>query len=716
MAGKLRVLILTLQVSESIGLKRSLDRLGGFVVTAFTSPENARDYLRKQAQSVAIVDFNLPGQRGSEIVSQLRSLQPDLAIVGTPDSPALRAALKDLDLQGVVNLDQPHAEIVSLLRAAYERAEIVLSDTAPGPAAEPEPVAPDADTPRRPLEIRITDDPDGTIRLRAVDTPTPVEDQPEVQQADEAVDLFRKLAAEEPSRPGVEEGGTVSDLMQSVSNLEPDFLQDMFNRFPGDSTPTQTAPREQARSILAAAILESANDDSTPVGFSLATFLKRIEGAEIRPLPSWIEESERYVREPEFLSAADDEPLEYTASMTAPGEDHTLEIDPTELPTDRMEPVVRTRPQLPDDIPMLSDMQAPASEAMDEVAPDVEEAPLPEEMTEPDFLRAGGFELEMPEIVEEPEQFAVEDIAEPGFLEGDTPRSASAAIEAEAEAEIAPEPASVPEPAEVAEEVFEIEEPEPLAGSSVTYDPYVARMAVTLTQLSLEMSAEATVLSRGSVIVETAGSMPYADIVELGALIDDDWDAVRLQARMRFLTLPSSGRDYMLYSRATMGDYTLTLIFAGDKPLDEIREQSERLLAALATIPEPEGELPEPEPDPTLATYTCVWLALDKKLSLQSDGRRALTQRLRRELIEIGWRLFIIELKGGVVRARIATPVETTSAEIIAELQRRTAAIMGRLMPQINARALWLDSYLLLPGEIDGDAAVIKDFVAFARP
>ena len=83
-----------------------------------------------------------------------------------------------------------------------------------------------------------------------------------------------------------------------------------------------------------------------------------------------------------------------------------------------------------------------------------------------------------------------------------------------------------------------------------------------------------------------AGNMPMEDVEALRTGIDDDWEAGPDEARIRFVTLPDSGQDFMLYSRRTQGGFTLSMIFTANTPLRVIRRQSDRLVDALHTIPD----------------------------------------------------------------------------------------------------------------------------------
>ena len=67
---------------------------------------------------------------------------------------------------------------------------------------------------------------------------------------------------------------------------------------------------------------------------------------------------------------------------------------------------------------------------------------------------------------------------------------------------------------------------------------------------------------------------------------------VAVRAYGRWVTAQNSGKDYMLYSRRTEDDFTLSLIFAGTTPLRDIRRQGQRLVRPVWP-PELSTELPE---------------------------------------------------------------------------------------------------------------------------
>ncbi len=167
-------------------------------------------------------------------------------------------------------------------------------------------------------------------------------------------------------------------------------------------------------------------------------------------------------------------------------------------------------------------------------------------------------------------------------------------------------------------------------------DPYIAQLALSLTDASLELTAEAVLLTRDQQIIAFSGEMAEEEFNDLRDLIADDWDAQPGGGRIRFLTAPGSGIDYMLYSRRTEDDLTLSLIFAGTMPLRDIRRQGQRLINALLSVPEvPEATvMSKPVTDKTLVAppaagdvivrtpYACVWLLHDPNAISMPPSRR----------------------------------------------------------------------------------------------
>lgn len=269
-------------------------------------------------------------------------------------------------------------------------------------------------------------------------------------------------------------------------------------------------------------------------------------------------------------------------------------------------------------------------------------------------------------------------------------------------------------------------------------DPRIAQLALSLTQSSLELTAEATLLSRAGQIVAYAGELDRETIEELRAAIGDDWDTTSDEVRIRFVTLEGSGRDYMLYARRTDDDLTLSLIFAGTTPLRDIRRQGKRLIEALQAVPETPAppaqivyEMPplEQERETTsqiLATgapveagvfnaHTFVWLLRDPNAQLGSAAAQAIVAGLNVQLREQGWQIQTLEAREDHLYLMADVPGDTPSHEVIRDLKRRSAEIAHTQEPVVNADDLWADGYLVVTPGRALDEEEIQQFINFER-
>lgn len=269
----------------------------------------------------------------------------------------------------------------------------------------------------------------------------------------------------------------------------------------------------------------------------------------------------------------------------------------------------------------------------------------------------------------------------------------------------------------------EMPQPEPVPESPPAEEDYVAQMALSLTAASLEMTAEAALLARDQQIVAYTGRMPEEEVEELRGTIADDWDAAPGEVRIRFITAPGSGKDYMLYSRRTEADFTLSLIFAGTTPLRDIRRQGKRLVDALQSVPEaPDAPKPPPvsvaaEPDDAAARtpYTCVWLLRDPGAHLDPAASQALTAGLNVQMREQGWTIRSLQVHEDYVYLLADVPGEEPAYQIMRDLKRRSAALAHAQNPAYTDNGLWADGYLVVTPGRDLDTEEIQQFINFER-
>jgi len=354
-------------------------------------------------------------------------------------------------------------------------------------------------------------------------------------------------------------------------------------------------------------------------------------------------------------------------------------------------------------------------DAWDET-PTAEDIPISgeEQTVFEEALESWSFQAELQETADQwvvqPEEAAVQ---EPGFV--DEGVSAEAYPQAEASWDLPP----VYEEAEVIPE-----------------DPYIAQLAVNLTQFSLEASSEGTLLTRGDEVIAYAGHLSDEDASELRDAVNNDWDANPEGARIRFITLPSSGKDYMLYSIRTENGFTLSMIFAGTTPLRTIRQQGQKLIAALESIPEilveeapPEAisELSEspdasaivpvetPLDESMLNVYTYVWLLREPEGRLNDAVAQTIMAGLKIQLRELGWSIRTIQVHEDFVYLFAGLPGENPPHEMMRDLKRRSAEIAHAQNPDITPQMLWADAYLILTPGRELEIEEILEFVNFQR-
>jgi REP element-mobilizing transposase RayT len=272
-------------------------------------------------------------------------------------------------------------------------------------------------------------------------------------------------------------------------------------------------------------------------------------------------------------------------------------------------------------------------------------------------------------------------------------------------------------------------------------DPQIAQMAVNLTQMSLESTAEATVLSKGNMLVAYAGPLSDADIDALSDKIADGWkDIGESNSRVRYVTLPSNGLDYMVYSRRTHEDFILSMVFASKTPLSVIREQGKRIGDALRSVPElvledepllesdgvtAGGDQPSrggmqlqglvDAENVTLADHTFVWLLRDPDEALAYATTEAINAGLRVQLHEMGWRVDVLDVEEDYVYLLAGVPGEQPPYEVVRGLQDRASQIARQQEQGLQTDGLWAESYFILSPGRELNVQEIQQYINFYR-
>ncbi len=450
--------------------------------------------------------------------------------------------------------------------------------------------------------------------------------------------------------------------------------------------------------------------------------------------------------EPEFLDEWDAETQveahEVAGESLADEQETLVEEAPDAKPTEEVPPEVRSVTQLPDwwrgtaddDVddyiadleaaeysppPTLPELDQPAP--VDDVAatlppttlPELDEQPVEEVrddedayvMAEDDVrgMMATDFSLDVIEDAGDETQLVGEETV-PGRALGDV---------------LSGEPTDAPQPAMVADEA--------------QVDPYVAHLAVQLTQFSLESTAIATLLSHHANLIAYAGDMSENEVYELNKyFIPHEWKAEPESASIRFVKLESSGKGYMLYSRLSEDNFILSMVFDGATPLRVIRRQGKRLAEALDSVPEEaleqmtqavEATRPmvveapaEDVVDEPLTTYAYLWLLRDPNATLDKIIAQTIRTALNVQLSEQGWQIRRLEVTEDFIYLLADVPGDKPPHHIMRDLKYRSAQIIqGGVNGDVNPDATWADGYLIITPGRELEPEEIQEFIHFQR-
>ncbi|MGJ3238387.1 MAG: response regulator [Anaerolineae bacterium] len=651
-----RILIITNAMKFALNVKKALENNGYYEVAVFSSGKAGVDHVRKYSQNVdiAVIDFRMKDMPGTDMVDHVRAMHPDIIVIAAPDHPAIHDLKERHNIQEIINLP------VSIRRFA----NVLQSVTTDIPTQRQSRSSDKANQfsvsgTSQMLEFWVSNRIDGSLLIQA----DAAADEPALSPESSAT--FKRLAAEEPPMPAFADGSTIKDLRAKLTNIE-EIQRTLAATVEEDTETSEPFLIDDADQIPAARILDATVGESTPLPiFSNDEFEQRVKESGIsgiQALFTWKREGERYVAEPGFLGELPSlqEAIEYTGTVTIFSAPHLEGQEPSEWTTDRIEPQQRSHPVEGDRPPVQ-----PAR-------PNT----LPEEARRLD---------------DEEAQEHITDLGRP--TPPRPPELPDLTVVSQADTDTIP--------------FVEFDED----------DSEVVQMATTLIQVSLELTAEATVIARDGMIVGYAGKLPMSDLQDLFDQLTVEWDKANGhdKSRILFATLPETGAEFMVSTRATQSGFTLSLIFSGTRPLHDIRRQSKRLLDALATLPEP--DLLEEPPVPTLSTaevggrtpIAYLWLPRDPQHDFDASTQKKLRQALDTELKISGWKVGEIQ-SPDYVYIYGEMPVNLNPRETLRELMTKTASLI-----QSDSATLWDDSYLILQPGREIQAEEIQTFIHFAR-
>lgn len=637
-----RILLVTRNVQFAIDSKRALEALGAYAVTTVTEARNAVEQLRRKPHHLVLLDVENLAIAPAVMIDSIRARQGEIAIVLAPDTPKAHELARDFRAQGVVDIPAPTRSLIpvleSSLRDIYEAlpktlklpavdvhedtVEIeALVDDLLGDEAPPSYTLHRLQASYRLLHPELRGEP-GAAALNAVELVIEPQDDGETfsyhrvrspQAVDNAPSASTSAEYEDTPLTAGNEESTVRDLGQALAN-DPLEASDQYTTVP-TSQPGDAG-------AVGAALRDALEQDSTLENLSMLTLYENIKG-EVSPdhpqKPHWMRESEKFVREPNFL---------------------------------------------------------------DDNMPALESQATPEQTTAP-------ARVEIPEDSATTDAASLGDEAFAGTTDAASQDNGSQ---------------------------------KPLR--SFRADPLVAQLATTMTQMISDLTADATVLTRDNNMVAFSGDMSPEALKALRMAIADDWSVQPGRARLRFVTVAPDSKDYMLYSKATVNGLTLSLIFAGNKPLSAISGQGDILLRALTDVvvsdeeePDPHQDLEtesQPESETSKLPFAFVWLTADPAIRFSEALAKQLVFWLEVQLNSLGWTLRRLDVHHDLVYVLADVPATGLPEQLIRELMERSLRII-RSEDSSMPEDLWADAYLVLQPGRELDSAELRKFLQFTR-
>ncbi|MDE2747546.1 MAG: hypothetical protein OXI34_01140 [Chloroflexota bacterium] len=640
-----RIMLVTRNVSFAIDVKRALEALGEYNVTAVADVRNAIEGLRDHPQHLLLLDTANLSISPEIMIEMVRSRRERLAIVLAPDSPDTRELARLYRLGGVVDIPVMARSLMPILDAALQESADALTETQETPTVD---VGEDTIY----IESLVDDLVEEELALNYT--------RRRLQASYELLHPRSANEAEPGAKPALE---VLVEPDEEGETVRYQFVRDDDALA---STTTQLANAEIDETPIAAS---GANDTVRDLANSIAGD-RPAEPAAVSP-----------------QDATEDANLEDSAAF----EDMlgALLDESTALENLTLESLFDTTRELPG---ALGTGVVPAWLRETEKFID-----------EPSFL------AEMAE--------ALPPLTEPEGL-GETTSPAAFNEPADEDAATEPAPASAEETDVAAgrPEAHAASEPWRRPISSRNEDPALAQLAVTMTQMMTDLTADATVLTRGDQIVAFSGELSLDEFRALRRVVGDDWTAESSVSRIRFITPPAAGRDYMLYSRGSVADYTLTLIFSGGRQLREIRRQGDRMLRALDSAPAEERpeEAAPPEAIQSRQPFAFVWMVNDPTRLLGKQVAEQLVFWLEVQLNSLNWKIKRLDVHHDFIYLSADVPGRVSPDALVRTVMDRARAIAcseDKALPQ----ALWADAYLVLQPGRDMSERELQRFLHFAR-
>lgn len=157
-------------------------------------------------------------------------------------------------------------------------------------------------------------------------------------------------------------------------------------------------------------------------------------------------------------------------------------------------------------------------------------------------------------------------------------------------------------------------EPAVVKGDAPAWLSDVSRAAQHLTQLTLESSSQAALITRAGQLWAYAGQLPQPAAHELAQAVNRYWDQQENNDLVRFVRLTSTEAEHMLYATLLAESMVLALVFDAETPFSTIRTQANQLVHSLCRSPI-DGEQAEGREDTDADGEPASLAALDNILA-----------------------------------------------------------------------------------------------------
>jgi CheY-like chemotaxis protein/REP element-mobilizing transposase RayT len=803
----IKVLIVDPDIAFTVPVKRALEQSGDYAVHCFASGQAAVEMLQREPHDVAILDFNIDDMDVPGLIQALRGIQPGLFILASPRTTAQIELLPSLDVQGSITKPYFARQLGPVIReAALARNRLAKSLPKPAnvpaeperqvgalpareePAVQPDapetadtrptmtlsaptaPVAPMApgvpqaapltspESPQTHSRL-VTESPvgpddtfrrlihklqgDDTEKSRSVDALNKVikslQAEGEEPPADDDSTIREVVSGQADTAHGTPASATASDDVAPDPATVPETLPEMAE--PSEDTDQMAALETGMPHTpdLAMVALETVEDETVPLDhMTPEKFVEEVRqktGA-MPPIPEWVRENAeddvkplvRAIVEPPIAEddtqISPDEAGRLHEAIAEPAEPAPPDHFPEQVPPIRIEGEEPTEKGARAVQPAQSSAPAieepvPGNESADRIRPIEVAAQVPIETGSTPILSA-------PVIPPPPE---------PG---------AGLPFEAAPQLQTAPPTAfAVTHSHPEALETTRVPEPE--------VDP-ITRLAVQLTQLTLESTAQATLLSQGERLLTSAGPLQLEVLTEVAATINQIWQSAEGEGTtlIRYIQIAEQG-DFLLYSTQTLEAMRLSMLFAADTPVKVIRRQAKQLLHALENVPEsptpegavtlvsrptdlrpptglheaptygaasalaaaepthePEDTVPRVEPKPEVphASYAFVWLPRAGQLA--PEVGEMLPSWLNDIAGQHDWRIEGTEVQPNYVTLQVSIPTHETPTETVEVLMRETSTHAMQSM-------IWADAYYIVSPGRAVTQQEIADFISYQR-